>query len=51
MTKEKLLARKAELQAQQEQLKANFNAFQGAIQECDHWLQQLAEGADEKKPE
>ena len=49
MTKEQIVVRKAELQAQQEQLKANFNAFQGAIEECNYWLKQL-EPATEAAP-
>lgn len=41
MTKEQLEARKVWLQSQQDQLKANVHAFQGAIEECNYWLQQL----------
>ena len=49
MTREKLIARLEELKkAQQEaqanfvQLQANLNAFQGAIQDCEYWLNELS---------
>ena len=48
MTKEQIEARKAELQAGLEQLKANMHATNGAIQECNYWLSQLA--LEEMKP-
>jgi septal ring factor EnvC (AmiA/AmiB activator) len=48
MTKKELEERLAKLHSEQElvrknliQLQANLNAYEGAIQECEHWLSQL----------
>ena len=49
MTKEQVEARLAILQEQRqklldsfEQLKANISAYNGAIEDCQYWLSQLA---------
>ena len=51
MTLEALRERLVKLQAEYEQTKANMHAYEGAIQECQYWLNQLQEatesGADE----
>jgi len=51
MTIDALRERLAKLQAERDQLQANLNAYEGAIQECQYWLKQLQEatesGADE----
>ena len=31
------------------QLQANINAFNGAIQDCEHWLEELAKSEKETK--
>ena len=36
---------KDEMLQQIENLSANVNAYNGAIQDCEHWLQQLAKEA------
>ena len=41
MTEEAIAKRKADLAAQAEQLRANLNAIDGALQDCDYWLEQL----------
>jgi hypothetical protein len=41
ITCEALVARKAALEQGREQLLANLNATQGALQELDYWLKQL----------
>lgn len=38
MTIELLQKRKQELIAQQQQLVANANALNGALQDCDYWI-------------
>ena len=49
MTKEKLLAKIAELEQRKAQLLANGNAINGAIEECKYWLAELEK--PEKEPE
>ena len=41
ITRQMLEQRLAELKAGKEQAVANVNAFEGAIQECSHWLDLL----------
>ena len=41
MTKEQIEARLAELNKELQQLTANANAINGAIQDCEFWLAQL----------
>lgn len=48
ITREQLVARKAELEQSKAQLeqglaqaKANYNAHEGAIADCEHWLSLL----------
>lgn len=38
ITREAIEARLAALTAQRDQLIANVGAFNGAIQDCEHWL-------------
>lgn len=38
ITRARILERLAELREQREQLLANANAVQGAIQDCEFWL-------------
>jgi hypothetical protein len=49
MTREQIEARKAELQASLEALKANASATAGAIQDCDYWLAVLDAEAQTKE--
>jgi len=39
-----LLERLAKLKAEREQLVANLNAYNGAIQDCEYWLSVLEGG-------
>jgi len=41
MNKEQIEARLAELNKELQQLTANANAVNGAIQDCEYWLAQL----------
>jgi hypothetical protein len=41
MTKDKLLARKAEMEKTKEQLVGQLNAVAGILQELDYWLAEL----------
>lgn len=41
MTKEQVQARLEQLQTEREQVKASLAAYEGAIQDCNYWLQQL----------
>lgn len=41
MNKEQILARIDELQKTAQQALANFNAIQGALQECQLWLDKV----------
>lgn len=50
MTREKLLERIAQLKSEQSNLRANIDAFTGAIQDCEYWLREL-EAAESKKEE
>lgn len=43
MTKEKIQDRIQTLETEREQLKANLLAYEGAIQDCKHWLVQLSD--------
>lgn len=56
MDKETIVKHLAQLKAEQDQvqanivqLQANYNAYLGAIQDCEFWLTQL--GAEEKPKE
>jgi len=44
VTREKILERLAKLKAEREQLIANLNAYNGAIQDCEYWLSVLEDG-------
>lgn len=46
ITKEMLEARLLELKAERQSLINNSNAFTGAIQDCEYWLEQLATPPD-----
>jgi hypothetical protein len=46
MTKEKLLARKAEAEKQRDQLVGQINGLIGIIQDCDYWLAELDKPAE-----
>jgi len=41
ITREMVLERLAKLKAEREQLLANLNAYNGAIQDCEYWLSVL----------
>lgn len=41
MTKEQVQTRLAQLTTEREQLRASLAAYEGAIQDCNYWLQQL----------
>lgn len=41
ITKEALLKRKQELETQQEKLISSLNVVNGAIQDCEYWLEEL----------
>ena len=43
MTREKLQERLTILEQEREQVKATLAAYDGAIQECKHWLDQSKE--------
>ena len=43
MTEEILKKRLESLEAQRRQMEANLNAIAGALQECQHWLNQITE--------
>ena len=47
ITREMIEARLKELQEGAEQMRANLNAYEGAIQDCKYWLEQLT-AEDEK---
>lgn len=51
ITREKLLARIADLESQKEAAVAQINAIMGAIQDCQFWIAQLeGKGNDEVVP-
>jgi hypothetical protein len=43
LTKEELFEHRTELLQLMDQAKANFHAYEGALQECDYWLDKLTE--------
>lgn len=43
MTKEKILERIKTLEAEREQVRSTLLAYEGALQDCRHWLGQLEE--------
>ena len=47
MTLEALRERLAKLQAEYEQTKANMHAYEGAIQECQYWIDLLETSEDD----
>lgn len=47
MTKEKLVARRAQLEKERAQLLANLQAYEGAIQDIDYWLNEVAKEEEE----
>jgi hypothetical protein len=50
MTKEKLLAKQQDYQGQLNQLQANANALQGALQDVAFWLEELDKEARPAPP-
>ena len=46
MTIEMLQQRREQLVRDMEQAKANLHALQGAIQDCDYWIDQLKKSGD-----
>lgn len=50
MTEEKLLAKIQEYQQQLQQSQASFHAINGAIMDCQYWLEELKKG-DENQQE
>ena len=46
MNKEVLEARIAELKKQMAAVHANYNALNGAVQDCEYWLTQLTPALD-----
>jgi hypothetical protein len=51
VTKEKIQERIKTLEAEREQVKATFLAYEGAIQEAKHWLAETEEKPVGKKTE
>lgn len=49
MTKEKLEERIKLLEQQRDALKSNVLAYEGAIQDCQHWLTELDNTSEEVK--
>lgn len=49
MTKEQIQDRIKELETNRETLKANFIAIEGAIQDCNYWLEQGDKPAEATK--
>ena len=49
MTKDKLAARKAEMEKTKEQLIGQLNAVAGILQELDYWLAELDKEEEEPK--
>jgi hypothetical protein len=49
MTKEKLEQRKTELREQYEQKLSDLHAIQGAVQDCNYWLSELAKSDGSKE--
>lgn len=41
MTKEQIQDRIKTLETEREQMKTTFAAYEGAIQDCKHWLEQV----------
>mgnify|MGYP001616197640 CR=1 FL=1 len=41
MTKEQIQDRIKELETNRETLKSNFIAIEGALQDCNYWLEQI----------
>jgi prefoldin subunit 5 len=48
ITREQVLARLDLLKSQIEELKANIQAYDGAMQDCQYWLAQLDEVVETK---
>lgn len=42
--REKVLQRLQKLEQEKEQLKASLAMYEGAIQDCHHWLKELEDG-------
>jgi len=51
LTKEKIEQRLAKLKAEREQLLANLNAYNGAIQDCEYWLGLIDQSEAEVAPD
>jgi 5'-deoxynucleotidase YfbR-like HD superfamily hydrolase len=51
ITKEEIQERIKELEKQKRQAEANANAFAGAIQDCEFWLEQLKQAEEAKNPQ
>ena len=49
MNKEQIQDRIKKLENEREQLKATLLAYEGAIQDCNYWLQELDKPSEEKK--
>jgi hypothetical protein len=49
ITEPQLRERLAVLQSEKTQIEANLYATQGAIQECEHWLEEFLKPAPEAK--
>ncbi len=43
VTKDSVVARKAELEQQRQNVIGNLNAIAGALQDCDYWIQKFDE--------
>ena len=48
MTELNLKERLEALEAQRRQMEANLNAIAGAMQECQHWLQKMADKPEQE---
>lgn len=49
MSKEQIQNRIKTLEAERETLRANLIAYEGAIQDCNYWLQELDKLVEDKK--
>jgi len=50
ITKEVLQQRLVELQSGRDQAMANLNAYSGAIQECQHWIDYIEAASKQEQP-
>lgn len=49
MTKDKLEERIKQLETEREQVKATLLAYEGALQDCKYWLEEVSKPTEKKK--